>query len=66
MAPSRLGRHEIRFAPPDRSFEITSAAGGRGAAGVVGVVVVQLLLSSVGDHTEDAQVYVGHEPPAPG
>ncbi len=36
------------------------------AAGVVGVVVVQLPLSPVRDHSEDAQVWVGQEPPAPG
>ncbi|MGA8720553.1 MAG: hypothetical protein WB557_21275 [Solirubrobacteraceae bacterium] len=57
VAPSRLGRQEVRFAPPGRSFEIAPAAGGRGAAGVVGgVVVVQLLLSPLGDQAEDAQV----------
>jgi hypothetical protein len=52
-----LGRHEVRFAPPGRSFEIAPAAGGRGTARVVaGVVVVQLLLSPLRDQTEDAQV----------
>ncbi len=57
VAPARLGRRDVRFGPPCRSFEIAPATGGRSAAGVVsGIVVVQLLLSLLGDRANDAQV----------
>jgi hypothetical protein len=57
VAPSRLGRRDVRFGPPGRVFEIAPVAGECGASGVVGgVVVIELPLSLLSDHPADAQV----------
>jgi hypothetical protein len=57
VPPSRFGRRDIRAGPRGRSFELASAAGRCGiAGGLAGVVIVELALSLLGEHSKGAKV----------